>query len=133
MFTFITVINLIWLMYPESEPYIFYQILMTWSNFFQIHYALAILKSIVAIACLYPLYAFSFNKRTSHESFWQWLLISRFFLEIFGNYYEYVFVKASYHMVLGYGLSITGAVILPLVPSYIAHYLYCFQNQRTIK
>ena len=131
IFGFISTANLIWLFYSDSEPYIFYHILITWSNFFLPHYVLAIVKSVLNIFCLYPLFAFSFNKESSHHNFWKWLLIIRFFLELFGNYYEFVFVKASYYMVLGYGLSVTGAVILPLIPSYIAHFSYCFPNKKS--
>ena len=121
--------NFIWLIYPESEPYVFYHILMTWTNFFIPHYYLAILKSCMTIVCLYPLFAFSFNREPKNQQFWQWMLVLRMLLESVGNYYEFVFVKSSYHMILGYGLSVTGAVLLPLLPAYIAHYLYAFARK----
>lgn len=121
--------NLIWLLYPESEPYIFYHILMTWTHFFIPHYFLAILKSCITIVCLYPLIAYAFNKESKNLHFWQWMLVFRILLETVGNYYEFVFVKSSYHMILGYGLSVTGAVLLPVLPAYIAHYLYAFARK----
>ena len=122
--------NLIWLIYPESEPYIFYHILMTWTIFFIPHYYLAILKSCMTLICLYTLFSFSFYRESKNQRFWQWMLVIRLFLESVGNYYEFVFVKSSYHMILGYGLSVTGAVLLPILPSYIAHYLYAFSRKK---
>lgn len=126
IFAMIASANLIWLIYPESEPYVFYHILMTWTNFFIPHYYFAVLKSCITIFCLYPLFAFAFNREPKNQTFWQWLLVFRIALECTGNYYEFVFIKSAYHMILGYGLSVTGAVLLPLIPSYAAHYLYAF-------
>lgn len=130
MFSMITSANLVWLLHPESEPYVFYHILMAWTNFFTVHYYLAILKSLIAITCLYPLFAFAFNKEAKHPLFWQWMLVIRILFECCGNYYEFVYIKSSYHMILGYGLSVTGAFILPLIPSYVAHFIYAFPKIR---
>ncbi len=129
MFAMISSANLIWLLHSETEPYVFYHILITWSNFFALHYYLAIIKCLVTIACLYPLFAFAFNKDAEHPVFWQWMLVTRIILEFFGNYYEFVYAKSSYYMVLGYGLSVTGALLLPLMPSYVGHFAYAFPKK----
>lgn len=126
MYTMIACANLVWLLHPESEPYVFYRILITWSNYFYLHYGLALLRSVITIICLAPLFAFAFNRPAKHLVFWQWMLVIRVIFECMGNYYEFVFVKSAYHMLLGYGLSVTGAFLLPLLPSYCAHYFYAF-------
>ena len=58
------------------------------------------------------------------------MLLIRLASELIGNFYEFIFIKSAYHMTLGYGLSVTGALVLPLIPSYIAHYLYAFPKKR---
>lgn len=55
--------------------------------------------------------------------------VTRIILEFFGNYYEFVYAKSSYYMVLGYGLSVTGALLLPLIPSYVGHFAYAFPKE----
>lgn len=131
MFSMIALANLVWLLHPESEPYIFYKILLTWGKtiptpHFNLHYYAAIVKSIITTFCLYPLFAFAFNQKVKHSLFWQWMLIARVVMECLGNYYELVYIKSAYNMVLGYGLSVTGAFLLPLLPSYAAHFIYAF-------
>lgn len=133
IFSFIAFAQLTALLHPDLDHYVFYHILMAWSHFFRIHYYLAIAKSIMTIFCLYPLWAFSFNKESRYIKFWQWMLIVRIMLEIVGNYYEFVLVKSSYHMILAYGLSVTGAVLLPLIPSYVGHYSYAFPKNSPMK
>ena len=132
IFSLMAFANLTWLLYPGSEPFVFYHILTAWTNFYFIHYGLAIFKSCVAIICLVPLFGFSFNHESSHRRFWSWMLLIRIASDLVGNFYEFIFIKASYHMVLGYGLSVTGALLLPLIPSYIAHYLYAFPQNKIL-
>lgn len=126
VFSVIALARLTALLHPELDPYIFYHILMAWSHFFKIHYFLALTKSAMTVFCLYPLWAFAFNRESSFLRFWQWILVIRLMLEFVGNYYEFVLVKASFHMVVAYGLSVTGVVLLPLLPSYIGHFAYAF-------
>jgi hypothetical protein len=129
IFATITVANLLWLLYPEAEPYIFYHILMAWTKFYTVHYYLAVLKCLVGLVCLVPLCGFAFNKETKIPVFWQWMLVIRIISEFLGNFYEFMFIKSSYHMVLGYGLTSTGVLLLPLIPSYLAHYYYAFPQK----
>ena len=129
IFSLMMLANLTWLVYPESEPFVFYHVLIAWTKFYYVHYYLAIFKSSVAILCLIPLFAFAFNQETKAAQFWQWMFLIRFASDLVGNFYEFIFIKSAYHMILGYGLSITGAFLLPLLPSYIAHYLYAFKKQ----
>ncbi len=136
MFSTIALANLVWLLHPESEPYIFYKILMTWGNtiatpHFTLQYYAAVVKSLITIVCLYPLFAFAFDQNTKHLLFWQWMLVVRVIMECLGNYYELVYIKSAYHMVLGYGLSVTGAFVLPLLPSYAAHFIYAFPKSNS--
>lgn len=130
IFSVIALANLAWLLSPESDPFIFYHVLIAWTKFYYVHYYLAILKSCVAIACLIPLFAFAFNQETKSARFWQWMLLIRLAADLVGNFYEFIFIKSSYHMVLGYGLCVTGIFVLPLIPSYIAHYLYAFSKKQ---
>lgn len=130
LFSLIVLARFVALTHTETEPYIFYHILIAWSDFFKIHYYLAVSKIILTIVCLYPLWAFSFHKELhKNYEFWQWLLVLRIMLEIAGSYYEFVFMKASFHMFLAYGLTVTGAILLPLIPSYVAHYLFVFPKK----
>ena len=129
IFSTITIANLLSLIYSQTDVYIFYHVLMTWSNLYNVHYCLAILKCIVALICLIPLFGFAFHKQTKIATFWQWMLVARVSMEIFGNFYEFLFIKSSYHMVLGYGLATTGAFLLPLLPSLSAHYFYAFSKK----
>jgi hypothetical protein len=129
IFSTIMTANFLWLFYPEAEPYIFYHVLIAWTKFYNVHYSLAILKAIIALVCLIPLCCFAFDRTSRIPRFWQWMLVVRVATEIFGSFYEYVFIKASFHMVLGYGLTTLGVYLLPLLPSYIAHYLYAFPKK----
>lgn len=131
MFTMIALANLVWLLHPESEPYIFYKILITWgktipTHHFTLQYYAAIVRAIIGIFCLYALFSFAFEQKVKHALFWQWMLIARVVMECLGNYYELIYIKSAYNMALGYGLSVTGAFLLPLLPSYAAHFLYAF-------
>jgi hypothetical protein len=121
--------NFLWVIYPEAEPYIFYHILMAWSKYYVIHYSFALLKCTLSLISLIPLFGFSFNRTTRIPTFWQYMLVVRIICDFFGNLYEFMFIKSSYHMVLGYGLTTTGVFLLPLLPSYIAHYLYAFKRE----
>jgi hypothetical protein len=129
IFSTITVANLIWVLFPEAEPYIFYHILITWTKFYIIHYYIAVFKCIIALICLIPLFGFAFDRTAKNPRFWQWMLVVRILSEVFGNFYEALFIKSSYHMILGYGLTTTGVFILPLIPAYVAHYYYAFQKK----
>ena len=130
IFSTMALANLISLLYPQSDPFVFYHILITWAQFYAIYYYLAILKCGLTLLCLFPLLRFAFDRRPVGLRFWQWILFARLTTEIFGNFYEWTFVKSAYHMTLGYGLSVTGALLLPLLPSYIAHYIYAFKTNR---
>jgi hypothetical protein len=129
VFSATTLANFLWTLYPETEPYVFYHILIAWTPFYKIHYGLAVFKCLMDILCLIPFYRFAFNLPIVRAEFWQWMFVVRLLSDVFGNFYEFVFIKSSYHMVLGYGLVTTGAFILPLVPAYIAHYLYAFPQK----
>lgn len=129
IFSFIALAQLASMIHPDLDHFVFYHILIAWSHFFKIHYYLAITKCAMTIFCLYPLWSFSFNRESRYMRFWQWMLILRIMLEIVGNYYEFVLIKSSYHMIFAYGLSVTGAVLLPLIPSYIGHYSYAFPKE----
>jgi hypothetical protein len=130
IFSTITLANLVWVFSPEAEPYIFYHILIAWTKFYLAHYYLAALKCAIALLCLIPLFGYAFDRTTRIPRFWQWILVIRVLSEFVGNFYEFMFVKSSFHMVLGYGLTTTGLFILPLIPSYAAHYLYAFNKSR---
>lgn len=130
-FTFLAIAHFLIIISPEKEPYVFYHILITWSCYFKLHYYLAVLKTIITLVCLYPLWAYSFNNESSrYLKFWQWILVLRIIIEIVGSYYEFVCIKATYYMIFAYGLSVTGATLLPLFPSYTAHYLYAFHKYK---
>ena len=130
IFSTIMVANFVWLLYPEADPYIFYHVLLTWSPRYALHYYFAVLKCVVALICLLPLFGFAFNRDSRRPHFWQWMFVIRLITEVYGNFYEYMFIKSSYHMVLGYGLTTTGVFILPLIPSFAAHYLYAFTTDK---
>jgi hypothetical protein len=130
IFSTITFANLVWILYPEAEPYIFYHILMAWTKFYTAHYFLAVFKCVVALVCLVPLFGFAFDRSSRIPQFWQWMLVIRVVSEFLGNFYEYMFVKSSFHMVLGYGLTTTGLLILPMLPAYASHYLYAFKQSK---
>jgi hypothetical protein len=129
IFSATTLANFLWTLYPDTEPYVFYHVLIAWTSFYKVHYSLAVFKTVAGIVCLIPFYRFAFDRSIVRPEFWQWMLVVRFLSDVFGNFYEFTFIKASYHMVLGYGLVTTGAFILPLVPAYIAHYLYAFPEK----
>jgi hypothetical protein len=119
------------LMTNDSSLRMYYTILMA----FDIRYgALFALNTInLFINLLTPLvvlmYAFDIQ-RSLH--FWRIFFFLRIFFDLAGNNYSMQLIKSAFYQDFNYGLASVGVFVFPILPSYIAHYLYCFKKNKIL-
>ena len=116
------------LMAPDQDIYIYYHVIKTFFPIAAIHYYLALISSLLTLLALYPLFAYAFHGK--QRALWLFgpLFFIRFFADILGHNYEFLFLKSHFTNELTHGLIFLTFAILLILPSYYAHYKYISQK-----
>ena len=101
----------------------YYTILIGFNKFYLIALALNFIDMLINLICILVVFYYAFDIQNTSK-WWKILFFARIFFDLTGNNYTVQFIKASFYQNLTYGLACLGVFIIPLIPSYIAHYLY---------
>ncbi len=112
---------------PDSELRTYYTILIAFNKLYFIPLLLNILSMV--INCLVPIVVFyyAFNM-SSDKKFWKIFLFVRIFFDLTGHFYSLQLIKSAYFQSPTYALACIGILLIPILPSYIAHYSYIFKE-----
>jgi hypothetical protein len=125
-FLWICLGDLLVLVFPETEAYIYYHTMQTLlpASVMFLHYAL--LRASVDILCLGVLFAYAFNLKPAAGWFWRPLFLARIATALTGHNYELQSLKSAFYGEKGLLLATLIIYGLLVLPSYYAHYLYAF-------
>lgn len=112
---------------PDSAVRSYYTVLIAFNKSYLIFLLLNTLCVVInlfipLVVCFYAL-----NIRSS-LIFWKTLFIARLLLDLTGHHYDMQFLKSAMHQKTYYFWASMAVFILPILPSYIAHYLYAFKK-----
>ena len=131
IFCLICFLKLVELFSPQATLYTFYHILIAFDPSNSVSYIFSILAALITCLCAVPVYCFAFEKYTFNKTFFHWLFFLRIIMDIAGHQYEWLFVQSFFRESWWLGLSCLGVIVLPILPSYIAHYL-CMRREKTL-
>ena len=120
------------LFYSDSAFRNYYTILIAFNKRYLFSVTLNIINSLLNLLAPLIVFLYALDIKGSTK-FWQTLFWARIFFDLVGNNYADQFIKASFHQTFLYGIVCIGAFTLPMLPSYLAHYLYAFKNPVTAK
>jgi hypothetical protein len=117
------------LLSPDADPFIYYHTITAFYPNSWLIYSLAIVRAVINILCLVPLFIYAFEKKRHWVLFFKVLCTLRIIADIMGHNFELQFLKATTH---------TG-MILPLAAivawfglsflSYKAHFFCCYSHK----
>lgn len=119
------------LLSAETEPFVYYHTLKTIIPSFQAVYSCAIIRTIVNLACMYPLFIFAFNRRNNFPQILKALLTARVLADITGHNYEWQFIKSLHHQGAFLPFVAIGLWAGLFFLSYKAHIMLAFSPSMT--
>lgn len=132
LWTWLCLGNLLSLLYPHSDSFIFYHIIKTILPEKNFIYYLALTNAFINLLCLLPLFGYSFNKPLYGKTFWQLCFFFRIIFEILGTRQEQLFLLSFFSTSAQAGLSLLFAILAFTIPSYLGHYRYVFHKKRAL-
>jgi len=116
------------LLLKDSGATVFYHALSAFDMAGAQTYALALLRGITNMICLFPLFLYAFNKRSDLSVFFRILFGLRIIMDIMGHSYDWLFLQSIRQastlemsiLVIFYGAF--------FIPSYRAHYILAFKS-----
>ena len=126
LFSFTSIGHAFVFFHPQSPAIVYYVTLMGFHKAYALLFLLNILAILVTAASNIPVLFYALQIRLQ---LWQWLFYLRLLLDLTGHHYEWKFLQSIFTHDFTHGLVALGAWIFPLIPSYIAHYLYTFKNK----
>ena len=129
LFTFTALAHAYYFFKPNSAPVVYYVMLMGFHKAYAVIFFLNILAVLATLASSVPMLccAFGIDFRLR---LWQWLFYLRVFTDLAGHHYEWKFLQTIFAYDILYGLLAVASWLIPLIPSYIAHYLYAFKVKK---
>jgi hypothetical protein len=112
----------------DSPLRTYYTILIAFDQHYIILFTLNILAVIFELLSPLIVFLYALNIKTS-PTFWRFFFWLRLLFSAIGHSYDRQFLVASFHQSISYGFACIGVLIIPLVPSYVAHYLYVFYRK----
>lgn len=132
-FTFISIGHWAIVLYPRSNIYLYYQVLMAFNPSYLINYTLCVLNATVNILNLIPLHLYIFRKRFLEPEFWQLLFALKVIFDLTNHQYEYNCIKSLYYFSnIKTSLYMTVSIVLMFFPSYVLCYRYAFQQDNIL-
>jgi hypothetical protein len=129
-FTWVCLGELVALILPEAENYIYYHTLQALLPTTVMFYHYALLRVLVDLICLVPLLAYAFKWKPMAGWFWRPLFLTRIATDLIGHNYELQTFKSAFYGDRGVFIATLIVYGLFLVPSYYAHYAYAFPKTK---
>lgn len=128
LFTWLCLGELAALITPNSEVYIYYHALKAFYPPAGAFYHLALIRAVLTLICLAPLFNYAFNQKKDWAWFFKPLLFVRVIADLTGHNYEWQFIKTLYHTAMFTplaALAVWGGISFL---SYKAHFLCAFKT-----
>ena len=122
--------NLFVLFQPDSSPYTYYNVLITFHENYTLAYFLAIAGAVVNVLTLIPFYLYIFQIQFLPVRLWQWLFVFKVFFDAFGHHYEFNFLKSLLYSNRLYASLSVALILLFILPPYVACYRYAFRQDK---
>lgn len=120
--------ELLALLTPGQEAFIYYHSLMAFIPSAGLFYDLALGRALINLVCLLPLFLYSFSVKRDWTWFFRPLLIVRVVADIAGHNYEWQFLKALYHTGTYLPLAAFSVWVGLTFLSYKAHFICAFKS-----
>ena len=131
LFLTIVLTDAIQLLDKDSLWGVYYNTTIVFSNWFIIPYFLNILNALIAcIVCLY-LFNYAFDLHILSQAP-QWLFYLRLFSDCTGHSYEIKMIQAGFYQGKLLGFISLASLIIPILPSYLAHWRITFKLKQKI-
>lgn len=105
----------------------YYTILIAFNKYYIVFLALNIISLLINLLAPLVVFYYAFEIKSSLK-FWKVLFFVRIVFDLIGHHYELQFMKSSFYQSIPYGLACIGFFVLPILPSYMAHYNYIFKR-----
>ena len=129
LFAWISLGELSALLTARSEPFTYYHTLQAFYPPAGIFYHLAVIRSLLTIICLAPLFNYAFNRERNWAWFFKPLLYVRIFADLAGHNYEWQFLKTLFHTTPLMPLAALSVWVGMTFLSYKAHFLCAYKPQ----
>ena len=122
--------RLLLLIHPESPLRNYHVILLPFGTRYSVLYTIDILGAMATALSIIPVFKFGFQSKAVHQKFWQGIFVLRILGDVAGHGYEWKLIQSCFYIDFWAGLSCLGMLILPLIPSYNAHFHYIYQPRK---
>lgn len=129
VYAWVTVIYCKDLFTPTTEIYTFYELLISFTPKYIMHYILNIASAIINVICLIPFFLIAFNRTWSPAWIWKWMLVLRLVGDLSGRFFEWQFFKSTFYSGSTTFIWVIMTFILFNLPSYLAHFQYAFKQE----
>ena len=132
-FAVMTVSGLRDIFLKDSPFVLYYTILIAFHKSYIVFLILNIASLMINVLVNVVVWCYAYQVSGSVK-FWRVFFFVRIFFDLLGHHYDWQYIKSAFVQSFPYGLAAVGVFILPLVPSYLAHYFYAFnRGQRPIR
>jgi len=128
IYIFLTASNIYAFCSEESPVFWYYQILLAYADLFTIPFILAALSLIFNSLAILPLFLFIERKTLLTARIWKYFFIFRVILDALGKSYENQVLRSLFQDSVLIGGMAVCIMILLVLPSYLANYLYAFKR-----
>ena len=111
---------------PRSPSFLYYHFLIAYDLRYLVPYCLNVLSVIFTVFTILPLVLRIIKYQVFSAGFWRSMFFARLTFDLIGHSYDYKFVKSLFYQDLYAPLYLLLAVILFLLPSYMAFFIYAF-------
>ncbi len=113
----------------NSAFFTYYTILIAFKKTYLIYFIFNMISILINLLIPLVVFYYAFDIK-SNMKFWKAYFFLRIFFDLTGHYYDLQTIKASFAQNSTYGFVTIWIFTIPLIFSYIAHYLYVFQRPR---
>ncbi len=115
----------------DSDFKMYYTILTAFDHRYILFLILNIISILINLLAPLVVFLYACEIKTSIKFWWVFFWI-RLIFDLIGHHYNLQPMKASFYQSFPYGLACLGFYIIPILPSYIAHYLYILKKPATV-
>ncbi len=106
----------------------YYTILVAFDKRYLLFLAFNIIANLLNVLAPLVVFCYAFDIRSSLK-FWRICFFVRMIFDLVGHHYDVQFIKSAFVQSYAYGFASIGVVLVPLLPSYLAHYFYAFRRR----
>lgn len=127
LFFFVSLGQALYFFSLESNIRLYYDTLTAFDNSYKLHLFFNMMSTILTLIASIIVICYSFNFFKAIRTV-QYILYLRLIADILGHHYEWKFIESAFAQGNYPGFLTLAALILPLIPSYIAHWRYAFNK-----